>query len=49
LIKEHEVVILEALRDAATAYYTMEWEEYFIKRNILILNMKRYKKFYIQM
>ena len=44
LIEEHELSIISALREAAESFKDNECDENYIERNIIILNMIRYRK-----
>ncbi len=44
LIEEHEISIISALREAAESFKDNECDENYIERNIIILNMIRYRK-----
>ena len=44
LIEEHELSIISALREAADLFKYSECDGNYIERNIIILNMIRYRK-----
>ena len=44
LIEEHELSIINALREAADSFKDIECDGNYIERNIIILNMIRYRK-----